>query len=141
MLFRSDKDIFQLVNKKIKVYNLKKGLSLTQIVDENVIKEQYNLDPEDFIDLKALAGDPSDNIPGVPGIGTKTATDLIQKFDTLENLYISLESKSPEIEQIKPRIQNLLLEHKQQAFLSKRLATIDKNTPIDFDLAKTAFGD
>jgi len=91
-----DKDIYQLIDGNIFVYSLRKGLSQMAVVDRKVIKEEYNLDPEDFIDLKALAGDPSDNIPGVPGIGPKTATDLIQKFDTLEKLY----------EQIKLRIKN-----------------------------------
>ncbi len=82
-----DKDIFQLIDGNVRVYNLKKGLSQTQIVDAEVIQQEYNLQPEDFIDLKALAGDPSDNIPGVPGIGPKTATQLLQDFDTVEKLY------------------------------------------------------
>ncbi|MFA7253032.1 MAG: 5'-3' exonuclease H3TH domain-containing protein [Patescibacteria group bacterium] len=82
-----DKDAFQLIDGNIFVYNLKHGLQSAQIVDRAVIKEEWGLDPEDFIDLKALAGDPSDNIPGVPGIGPKTAIDLLQRFDTLEKLY------------------------------------------------------
>ena len=82
-----DKDIYQLIDGKVKVYSLRKGLSQTQIVDHETIKKEYNLDPCDFIDLKALAGDASDNIPGVPGIGSKTATQLLQDFDTLEKLY------------------------------------------------------
>ncbi len=148
-----DKDIFQLVNGNVKVYNLKKGLSQTQIVDAEVIQQEYNLQPSDFIDLKALAGDPSDNIPGVPGIGPKTATELIQKFDTLKNLYQIFETKEQKnrkteelVEElskkyeIKPRILNLLLEHREQAFLSQSLATIHKDVPIEFDLDKTEFG-
>jgi len=82
-----DKDIYQLINGNVFVYSLRKGLSQMQVVDHETIQKEYGLDPEDFIDLKALAGDPSDNIPGVPGIGPKTAIDLIQRFDTLQNLY------------------------------------------------------
>lgn len=176
-----DKDIFQLIDGNIFVYNLKAGLSQTQVVDRTKIKEDWGLDPEDFIDLKALAGDPSDNIPGVPGIGPKTAISLLQKFDTLEGIYSSIQnviSSHPEptvgwIEggeksrhnsadtkedlsaiarddkiveliakdlNIKPRILNLLIEYKDQAFLSQKLATIERNVPIEFDLEKTKWG-
>jgi len=87
-----DKDAFQLVDGNVFVYNLKHGLSNAQIVDRAEIEKDWKLQPEDFIDLKALAGDPSDNIPGVPGIGNKTATDLLIKFDTLKKLYEKIES-------------------------------------------------
>ncbi len=150
-----DKDIFQLVDDNVKVYNLKKGLTQTQIVDAEIIQKEYNLQPSDFIDLKALAGDPSDNIPGVPGIGQKTATELLQKFDTLEKLYEAIdksEIRNPKSETnsndenskfktIKPRILELLKKHKEQAFLSQHLATIHTDVPIDFDLEKCRFGD
>ncbi len=143
-----DKDAFQLVDGNVFVYNLKHGLSNAQIVDREVIKKDWNLDPGDFIDLKALAGDPSDNIPGVPGIGPKTATDLLQRFDTLVLLYEKIESKieqgveatAKELE-IKPRILNLLIEHKGQAFLSQRLATIRRDVPIDFSLDDCKWGE
>lgn len=164
-----DKDIYQLINGNVCVYSLRKGLSRLEIVDSEKIREEYNLDPHDFIDLKALAGDASDNIPGVPGIGPKTATDLIQKFDTLEKLYEKLQetrdnlqtnsksevSNNSAIEQfsnemveeiarvleIKPRIVKLLLENKDQAFLSHKLATIHRDVPIDFNLADAKWGD
>lgn len=139
-----DKDIFQLVNGNVKVYNLKKGLSQTQIVDRESIKKEYDLDPEDFIDLKALAGDSSDNIPGVPGIGPKTATSLIQKFDTLGKLYEFLEANSYQLSAnslIKPRIVDLLIKYKEQAFMSQRLATIHKDVPIDFSLDEMKWGE
>jgi len=134
-----DKDIFQLIDGRTKVYNLKKGLSQTQIVDSKVIEEEYSLQPKDFIDLKALAGDPSDNIPGVPGIGLKTATVLLQQYDTLENLYKIINENA--IENIKPRILKLLKDNKEQAFLSQRLATIRKDVPIDFDIEKCRWGE
>src|SRR3989344_3744575 len=87
-----DKDAFQLVDGNVFVYNLKHGLSNAQIVYRAEIEKDWKLQPEDFIDLKALAGDPSDNIHGVPGIGNKTATDLLIKFDTLKKLYEKIES-------------------------------------------------
>lgn len=157
-----DKDIFQLVNGNVKVYNLRKGLSQTAIVDSKKIEEEYDLQPEDFIDLKALAGDASDNIPGVPGIGPKTATQLLQEYDTLGKLYETIEdtrdkmqdtnkfqitnsklqtnSKS-QIKNIKPRILNLLIENKEQAFLSQKLATIKRDVPIDFYLEDCVWGE
>jgi DNA polymerase-1 len=131
-----DKDIFQLINGKVKVYSLRKGLSQMQIVDHQTIESEYNLQPADFIDLKALAGDSSDNIPGVPKIGPKTATELLQKFDTLKNLYKNLDS--PEV---KPRIKKLLEENKEQAFLSQKLATIHRDVPIEFSLEECKWGE
>ncbi len=82
-----DKDAFQLVDGNIFVYDLKKGLSVAQIINRKVIDLEWGLHPEDFVDLKALAGDPSDNIPGVPGIGNKTATTLLHNFGSLVKLY------------------------------------------------------
>lgn len=154
-----DKDIYQLINGNVKVYSLRRGLSNLEIVDSEKIKKEYNLDPLDFIDLKALAGDASDNIPGVPGIGAKTATALIQKFDTLEELYKTIESgityqvsggenhdtqyeiHDTKLTTIKPRILDLLIKHKDQAFLSQKLATIHRNVPIDFNLEDAKWGD
>jgi DNA polymerase-1 len=140
-----DKDAFQLIDGNIFVYNLKKGLSETQIVDRKTIKDDWRLDPEDFIDLKALSGDPSDNIPGVPGIGPKTAIDLLIKFDTLKNLYSELEKKDRETIKVeyglRDRIINLLIQYKDQAFLSQRLATICRDVPIEFNLEDMKWGD
>lgn len=149
-----DKDAFQLVDGNIFVYDLKKGLSLAQIINRKVIEVEWGLQPEDFIDMKALAGDPSDNIPGVPGIGPKTAIDLLQRFDTLVKLYQQIESslnhKSDDEQKfdltakelnIKPRIIKLLIDNKDQAFLSQRLATIRRDVPLDFNLQECKWGD
>lgn len=149
-----DKDLFQLINGNIFVYNLRKGLSDTGIYDSARINEEFHLDAHDFIDLKALAGDASDNIPGVPGIGPKTATDLIQKFDTLEKLYQEIELRIKNYElcnsdlekvakelNIKPRILGLLIQYKDQAFLSQSLATIHKEVPLELDLTKSKWGE
>lgn len=164
-----DKDIFQLINGDVKVYNLRRGLSDTQIVDREIIEKEYHLQPKDFIDLKALAGDASDNIPGVPGIGAKTATTLLQDFDTLEKLYKKIESgiryphsakatrgrqlsgnknhdtlyeiRDTGLKKIKPRILQLLIENKDQAFLSQKLATIDQDVPVEFRLDDARWGE
>jgi len=156
-----DKDAFQLIDGNIFVYNLKHGLLSAQIVDREAITKDWNLAPEDFIDLKALAGDPSDNIPGVPGIGNKTATILLQNFDSLTKLYEKIESiipikeESSEIDllqdsaievaakemNLRPRIIRLLVDNKEQAFLSQRLATIRRDVPLDFKLEDCTWGD
>jgi DNA polymerase-1 len=148
-----DKDAFQLIDGNIFVYDLKKGLSVAQIINRKVIEIEWALQPEDFIDLKALAGDPSDNIPGVPGIGPKTAIDLLQRFDTLIKLYEQIESRDLNSEDskqfdltakelnLKPRILKLLIDHKDQAFLSQRLATIRRDVPLDFNLEDCKWGD
>ena len=156
-----DKDAFQLVDGNIFVYDLKKGLSVAQIINRKVIDLEWGLHPEDFVDLKALAGDPSDNIPGVPGIGNKTATTLLHNFDSLVKLYEKIaelchseqSEESPVIQDeksietvakemnIKPRILKLLLDNKEQAFLSQRLATIRRDVPLDFKLEDCKWGD
>ncbi|HOX40757.1 MAG TPA: 5'-3' exonuclease H3TH domain-containing protein [bacterium] len=155
-----DRDVYQLLNGHSKVFMLKHGFSEAEIFDTKHLKEVYNLEPTDFIDLKALMGDASDNIPGIPGIGPKTATDLLIKFDTLEKLYEKIAkllncSIANLTEQqfsnetivtiakqlgIKERILKLLIEHKEQAFMSQRLATIRRDVPIDFNLADARWG-
>lgn len=145
-----DKDAFQLVNGNIFIYWLKRGIGETKITNRDTIYKEWQLEPEDFIDLKALAGDPSDNIPGVPGIGPKTAVTLLQKFDTLVDLFKliekelnpdgSIEAVAKKLE-IRPRIVELLLKYKDQSFLSQRLATIRRDAPIDFKLEDCLFGD
>ena len=127
-----DLDTMQLVNKKTKVYTLKKGVKDTVIYDEEAVRERYELDPDQIVDYKALKGDPSDNIPGVPQVGKKRATKLLKEFKTLENLYQALEEQ--EVSSVTERIQDILLENKEQAFFSKKLVTIREDVPLDFDL-------
>lgn len=131
-----DKDAFQLLGSNVFIYDLKSSGNGQRIIDKETVKKKYNLQPRDFIDLKALSGDSSDNIPGVPGIGDKTATDLILKFKNLDNLYQSLGS-----EEIKPRIRQLLKNHKEQAYLSRELGTIHTEAPIEFTLDYIKWGD
>jgi len=132
IIVTGDLDTLQLIDDHTEVFTLKKGISDTITYDERVVKERYGLTPKQLIDFKALRGDPSDNIPGVKGIGEKTAAQLIKEFGSLENLYKNLNSKK-----IKDRVRELLKGHQGKAFLSKKLATIIQDVPLKFDLSKT----
>ncbi|OEH84453.1 DNA polymerase I [Desulfuribacillus stibiiarsenatis] len=131
IIVSGDKDTFQLVGEHTKVYLTKKGISETEIINVEVLKEKFDLSPQQMIDVKGLMGDTSDNIPGVPGVGEKTALKLIQEYETLENVIAN-------IEQIKGKLKERLMEHQEQALLSKRLATIDCEAPltIDWEIAR-----
>lgn len=141
IIVTGDMDTLQLIDHRTKVYRVNAGVADTVLYDAAAVRKKFDgLGPEQMIDYKALRGDASDNIPGVPGIGEKTAIALLQEFGTLENLYEKLESGA-ELPTIKPRIQGLLAEHKEQALLSKKLATIVCDVPIDFDLQKATARD
>ncbi len=138
IIITGDMDTLQLVNKNTKVYTMSRGLSDSVLYDIEKVKERYNLTPSQIIDYKSLRGDPSDNIPGVKGVGEKTAIQLLTDFDNLDNLYKNLES-GKNLEKIKERIQGLLTEHRDDAYLSQKLATIDRNVPLEISLDKLTF--
>jgi len=96
--------------------------------------------PEQLLDFKALKGDPSDNIPGVTGIGEKTAIDLLLKFGSLENIYKEIEENSDKAKELKLKLKETLLKYKDQAFFSKALVKIKKDVPIDFNFKKCQWG-
>jgi len=122
-----DKDALQLIDKHIKIYNTQKD---GVIYDEKQPLERYGVSPERVVDVMALMGDASDNIPGVTGIGEKTAVELIKQFSTLDNLYSNIDN-------VKSKAQREMLEkYKEQAYLSMELATIDTETPIDIDFSE-----
>jgi len=129
-----DLDTLQLVNDKVNVYTLRKGIKDTILYDEKAVAERYGLLPKQMPDFKGLKGDPSDNIPGVPGVGEKTAAELLKEYETLENLYENI-GLLPE------KIGNKLEENKEQAFFSKYLATIKTDVPVELDLAKCKLHD
>lgn len=130
IIVTGDLDTLQLVDDYTKVFTLKKGINDTIIYDEEAVKEKFGgLKPEQLIDYKGLRGDPSDNIPGVKGIGEKGAIDLLVNFTNIENLYKNIDS-----DKIKEAVRAKLKEHKDEAFLSKKLATIITDVPLDFDL-------
>lgn len=139
-----DMDTLQLVEKsRVKVYTLKKGLNDTIMYDAKAVEERYGFTPALVPDYKGLRGDPSDNIIGIPGIGEKTATTLIQAFGSIESIYKKLKKGPKEFEEagIKPRIVNLLIEHEEDAVFSKMLATIRLDAPITFQLPGAVFHD
>ena len=117
----SDKDLMQLYKKNVRIFDPMKNKFITQ---DDVI-DKFGVEPEKVIDVQSLAGDSSDNVPGVPGIGVKTAAELINKYGTLENLL----KNAHEIKQNKRR--ETLLENKDKAIISKKLVTLKKDTPID----------
>jgi DNA polymerase-1 len=119
-----DLDPLQLVNSKIKVLTTRKGISDTVVYDAQAVRERYGLEPEQLIDFKALKGDASDNIPGLPGVGEKTAAELLQKYKTLDNLFKHAE----EIE--KPKLKETVKKERPLAELSKKLATIVTDAPL-----------
>jgi len=141
IILSGDLDSLQLINPQTKVYALKKGVKDTVLYDENLVKEKFQgLNPGQLVDFKALRGDPSDNIPGVTGIGEKTAIELLLKFGTLENLYKEIEENSEKVKELRPKLKEILLKYKDQAFLSKTLAQLEKNVPIDFRLKRFCWG-
>lgn len=136
VILTSDMDALQLVNGNTKVYRLRKGVTDIVLFDEKGVKEKYKLTPSQIVDYKALRGDPSDNIPGVKGIGEKTATDLLLQFGTLDALYKAVAEEDPNI---KPAALKKLQEHNKDAYLSQRLAQIRHDTPIDTTLTTYAW--
>jgi DNA polymerase I len=132
LILTGDLDALQLVEDTIKVLTFKKGIRETKVYDIQAVQERYGFRPKQMIDYKALRGDSSDNIPGIPGIGEKSATELIQKFGNLDNIYLNFEKSD-----IKEAWKNKLRENKEIAYLSQDLATIILDVDMDFDLSKT----
>lgn len=129
MLITSDLDVLQMVHPLVHVYALKKGLSNIEQFHPESFEAKYGLKPEQFLDLKALKGDSSDNIPGVPGIGEKTAIQLLQKYKTLDGVYENL-ALVPESTRKK------LEAGKKLAYLSKKLAAIWTDAPVKLNVAE-----
>lgn len=134
IILSGDSDVFQLVDSRTKIYFLRKGVKDIVLYDEKLTEEKFQgLIAEQILDFKALRGDPSDNIPGVKGIGGKTALELLRQFGTLENIYKELERESEKAEKLRPKLKETLRQYKEQAFLSRRLAAIKIDVEIDFD--------
>jgi len=132
VIVTGDADTMQLVSPSVKIlYPKPRGsFSDTKLYDETAVVEKYGVKPEHIADLKALEGDVSDNIPGVPGIGAKTAVKLIQQFGSIEEIYAHIDEVTP------ARIQTLLRENEATARQSKKLATIVTQTSVNLDLDK-----
>ncbi len=134
IIVTGDLDTLQLVDKNTKVFTMSRGVGESVLYNERAVEERFGISPRQMVDYKALRGDPSDNIPGVKGIGEKTAVMLLKEFKTLDNLYNNLDSSK-----IKQRIKKLLKKYKDNAFLSRNLATIKTDVPLNFDLTKARF--
>lgn len=131
-----DKDDLQLASDKTKVILTvtKSGYNETIIYDDKDVKEKYHVTPTEFIDVKALMGDPSDNIPGVKGVGEKTAMSLIEKHHSIEYIYENIDDIG-----LKGTMLQKMKDGREMAFMSKELATINRNTPIEFNAEKCVF--
>ena len=131
-----DKDDLQLASDKTKVILTvtKSGYNETIIYDDKAVKEKYHVTPTEFIDVKALMGDPSDNIPGVKGVGEKTAMSLIEKHHSIEYIYENIDGIG-----LKGAMLQKMKDGKEMAFMSKELATINRNTPIEFNAEECVF--
>ncbi|MBQ9708947.1 MAG: DNA polymerase I [Firmicutes bacterium] len=128
VIITGDKDALQLATDVTKIIYTKRGVSDFDVYDREAMLERYGLTPEQFIDLKGLMGDTSDNIPGIPGIGEKTDTKLLLQFGSVENLIAHADEVTPK--GVRAKVE----ENVQLAVMSKRLATINTNVPIDIDL-------
>jgi len=130
VIVTGDRDSLQLIdeNVHVKLVISKAGQTSATLYTQEKFREEYGFEPQKLIDLKALMGDSSDNIPGVAGVGPKTATDLLLKFGSLDGVYENIEDKS-----IRPKLREKLLNDKDNAYLSYELATIRPEAPIDFE--------
>ena len=133
LIVSGDKDTLQLVNENIKVAITKKGISDVKLFEREDVFEELGVYPENVIDYKGLAGDASDNIPGVRGIGAKTAVKLISEFGEIGEIYENIDNIASK------RTQSLLMDSRENAFLSKKLATIIKEIPVDFNIDEYTF--
>ncbi|HLR35083.1 MAG TPA: DNA polymerase I [Tissierellales bacterium] len=128
MLVSGDRDFLQLATDNTKVLITKKGITQLEEYDEKKFIETYGITPKQFIDLKGLMGDQSDNIPGVPGIGEKTGLKLLKEFNSMEGVYENIDKVTGK------KRKESLIEHKQTAFLSKKLSEIITNIPLDLTI-------
>jgi DNA polymerase-1 len=126
IILTGDLDTLQLVDPKTKILTMQKGITKTIIYDENKVKEKYGLLPSQLPDYKALVGDPSDNIIGIPGIGPKTASQLLQKYQNLEGIIEAAKEKK-----LDPKISSAILNNKEKLLFNRDLVTLRKNIDID----------
>lgn len=136
IIVTGDADAFQLVRKNLKVYSMRKGITDTVIYDDNAVRERFGLAPKQLVDYKGLRGDPSDNIPGVKGIGEKTATELLKNFDSIEGVYAALKKKN---NKISAAVVEKLKAGEEDAKFSKELARINPDVPIEFQLESSVW--
>ncbi|MEG1477870.1 MAG: 5'-3' exonuclease H3TH domain-containing protein, partial [Oscillospiraceae bacterium] len=125
-----DRDSLQLVGEHVRVLlaSTQMGRSVTINMDESAVAEKYGIKPKQLIEVKSLMGDASDNIPGVAGVGEKTALALVSRFGTLDEVYANIDS-----DDIKKGVRQKLIDNKDMAYLSRKLAEIDCHVPVCFE--------
>jgi DNA polymerase-1 len=127
MIVSGDLDGLQLVDDHVRLLTTRMGVAATVIYDEAKVQDRYGLRPDQMLDYKALKGDTSDNIPGVPGVGEKTAISLLQQFGTLDGIYEHLD-------EVKGKLRDRLAEHRESAFMSREIGRIVIDLPVELDL-------
>jgi len=135
VIVSGDKDILQLVDDRVTVLANKKGISEVEVMNQKKVYDTWGVRPENIIDLLALMGDSSDNVPGVKGVGKKTAQELIQQFGTVDSLFEHIEDVEKE------KVRELLEKGREDALLSKRLVMIRKDAPVDVKIENFLFSD
>lgn len=130
-ILSGDLDNLQLVDERVKVYTLGKGIKDSVVYNKERVVDRFGVEPRQMNDFKALTGDASDNVPGVPGIGKTTAADIIQRYGSIENLYAELATDTAVL---KPKVKEALKQNKDKALLSLRLVQTKKDVLIDFNL-------
>ncbi|HSX41055.1 MAG TPA: DNA polymerase I [Candidatus Saccharimonadales bacterium] len=133
IIVTGDKDEFQLIDENTRVYTMRRGFTDTVIYDLEALRERYGVTPRQFVDVKALMGDSSDNIPGVEGVGEKTATSLVQQYGSLEGIYES-------VDEIPGKLGERLRDNKDIAYLSHKLSEIACDAPVELDLKGATVG-
>ena len=133
MIVSGDLDGLQLINDRVRLLTTRMGVAATVIYDTAKVAERYGLKPEQMLDYKALKGDTSDNIPGVPGVGEKTAIQLLQQFGSLDAIYDHLD-------EVKGKLRDRLAEHRESAFLSRQIGRIVIDLPVELDLESARTG-
>lgn len=128
VILTGDLDLLQLVDGNVVVYAMRRGLSDVTIYNRAKMKQEWGVDPEQWVDVKALKGDASDNIPGVPGIGDKTAVDLVKQYRSVEGILEAMEH-------LPPKVRTKLEPHTDQLLATKSLVTIDADAAFPFDLS------
>ncbi len=131
LIVTGDRDTFQLITKKTNILYTKRGITDTDKVDESFFKNKFGIKPSQYIEYLALKGDPSDNIPGLVGVGEKTAISLLQQYENIDRIYKNLD-------ELTPKLKNSFEENKEILFISKKLATIKTDLDIELPTVKTS---
>jgi DNA polymerase-1 len=134
LLVTGDRDAFQLIDDHLKVLYTRRGITDVIVADDGYVFERYGIKPNQYVDYAALRGDTSDNLPGVPGVGEKTASKLIADYGSLEGIYDHLAD-------LTPRLRQNLAEHRDQVFLNRKLMTLVRDLDLDLDLARLQLGE